>query len=107
MVTWPMYAEQQINSFEMVKEAGLAMEMRLDYRKEDYRPVELRLKNDGEIVMADEIEKAVVRVMSSESEEMRRKVKEMSVKSREVLTENGSSFDSLGRLIRVMLGRIN
>lgn len=32
MVTWAMYAEQQINAFRMMKELGLAVEMRLDCR---------------------------------------------------------------------------
>ncbi|KAJ7975713.1 Glycosyltransferase [Quillaja saponaria] len=32
IVTWPLYAEQQVNAFEMAKELGLAVEMKLDYR---------------------------------------------------------------------------
>ncbi|KAL7239321.1 hypothetical protein ACSBR2_005265 [Camellia fascicularis] len=34
MVSWPMYAEQQINAFEMVVELDLAVELRLDYKCE-------------------------------------------------------------------------
>ncbi|PQM37655.1 UDP-glycosyltransferase 71K1 isoform X2 [Prunus yedoensis var. nudiflora] len=49
----------------MVKELGLALEMRLDYKK-----------GGGEVVRADEIERAVVAVMDKESE-VRKKVKEM------------------------------
>ncbi|PWA51924.1 UDP-glycoslytransferase 3 [Artemisia annua] len=31
--TWPMYAEQQLNAFELVKELGLAVEISLDYNQ--------------------------------------------------------------------------
>ncbi|KAK8598591.1 hypothetical protein V6N13_094556 [Hibiscus sabdariffa] len=48
IATWPMCAEQQLNAFKMAKELGLAVEMRLDYRT-----------YSDELVMADEIEKAV------------------------------------------------
>ncbi|MBA0678564.1 hypothetical protein Goari_019902, partial [Gossypium aridum] len=65
IVTWPLYAEQQLNAYKMVKELGLAVEMRLNYRKDS-----------DEVVMADEIEKAVGMVMDGGSE-MRKKVKEM------------------------------
>ncbi|KAF5946056.1 hypothetical protein HYC85_016284 [Camellia sinensis] len=34
IVTWPIYAEQQINAFEMVMDLDLAVELRLDYRDE-------------------------------------------------------------------------
>ncbi|PPS13049.1 hypothetical protein GOBAR_AA07583 [Gossypium barbadense] len=34
ITTWPLYAEQQLNAFKMVKELGLAVEMRLNYRKD-------------------------------------------------------------------------
>lgn len=30
ILTWPIYAEQQLNAFKMVREFELAMEMRLD-----------------------------------------------------------------------------
>ncbi|KAL7239319.1 hypothetical protein ACSBR2_005263 [Camellia fascicularis] len=52
MVTWPMYAEQQKNAFEMVVELDLAVELRLDYRNE--------LGGSGdrvELVAAEEIER--------------------------------------------------
>ncbi|KAL0008657.1 hypothetical protein SO802_010159 [Lithocarpus litseifolius] len=31
IAAWPMYAEQQINAFEMMKELGLAVEVKMDY----------------------------------------------------------------------------
>lgn len=33
IVTWPISAEEQLNAFRMVRELGLAEELRLDYRK--------------------------------------------------------------------------
>ncbi|XVF46723.1 hypothetical protein PTKIN_Ptkin03bG0051100 [Pterospermum kingtungense] len=91
IVTWPMYAEQQLNAFKMVKELGLAEEMRLDYRR-----------GTSDVVMADEIEKAVRLVMDGGSE-VRKKVKEMSEMAGKAVEEGGSSFSSTGRLIEDMI----
>jgi hypothetical protein len=91
IAAWPIYAEQQINAFQMVRDLGLAMELKLDYRSGE------------EVVAAGEIEKAVKCLMDSESE-VRKSVKEMRGKSRKALMNGGSSFASLGRLIETMLG---
>ena len=32
MAAWPLYAEQQLNAFEMVAELGLAVEVKMDYK---------------------------------------------------------------------------
>ncbi|MBA0707878.1 hypothetical protein Golax_019887 [Gossypium laxum] len=92
IVTWPPYAEQQLNAFKMVKELGLAVETRLNYRKDS-----------DEVVMIDEIEKAVGMVMDGGSE-VRKKVKEMSEIARKSVMEGGSSFNSIGKLIEDMIG---
>ncbi|KAE8729934.1 Anthocyanidin 3-O-glucosyltransferase 6 [Hibiscus syriacus] len=47
METWPLYAEQLLNAFELVTELGLAVEIKMDYRKDD------------EIVRAEKIEKGI------------------------------------------------
>ncbi|KAL5750481.1 hypothetical protein ACOSP7_025084 [Xanthoceras sorbifolium] len=86
IVTWPLYAEQQLNAFRMVKELGLAVEMRLDSRL------------NGDLVMADEIGRAVRTVMVGDSE-IRKKVKEISEIGRKSLTDGGSSFVSMGQFI--------
>ncbi|XVE59396.1 hypothetical protein DITRI_Ditri05aG0043300 [Diplodiscus trichospermus] len=91
IVTWPMYAEQQLNAFKMVKELGLAVEMKLDYRR------------TSAIVMADEIEKAVRLVMDGGSN-VRKKVKEMAEMGRKAVMKGGSSFNSIGRLIEDIIG---
>ncbi|KAM4095397.1 hypothetical protein ACJW30_08G026800 [Castanea mollissima] len=90
IVTWPIYAEQQLNAFRMVKEMGLAVELRLDY------------KSGGDLVMADEIERAVRHVM--DDSEVRKKAKEMREIARKALIDGGSSFNSIGQLLEDMLG---
>ncbi|XVE54080.1 hypothetical protein DITRI_Ditri03aG0053100 [Diplodiscus trichospermus] len=91
IVTWPMYAEQQLNAY-MMKELGLALVLRQDYRR-----------GTIDVVMADEIEKAARLVMDGSSG-MRKKVKEMSEMARKAVMEGGSSFKSIGRLIEDMIG---
>uniref|UniRef100_A0A2N9GTE7 Glycosyltransferase n=1 Tax=Fagus sylvatica TaxID=28930 RepID=A0A2N9GTE7_FAGSY len=85
IATWPIYAEQQMNAFEMVKELGLAVEIRLDY------------KEGSELVLANEVEYGIKCVMDCDNE-VRRKVKEMSKKCREAMMENGLSYASLRAL---------
>ena len=90
IATWPIYAEQQMNAFEMVKELGLAVEISLDY------------KEGSDLVRAEEVERGIKRLMDGE-DEVRRKVKEMSTKSRMAVMENGSSYRSLGALIEELV----
>ncbi|KAJ0478561.1 putative flavonol 3-O-glucosyltransferase [Helianthus annuus] len=90
---WPMYAEQQMNAFKMVKELGLAVEIKLDYVKSLSNP-----KANIVIVTAEEIESGIRRLM--EDNKVRRKVKVMSAKSRSVVVEGGSSYASIGSLIQ-------
>ncbi|KAM7517927.1 hypothetical protein LguiB_016889 [Lonicera macranthoides] len=93
LATWPMYAEQQMNAFEMVVELKLGVEIKIDYRKEFFGE-----KNTSEVVKAEEIEIGIRKVMESESEQ-RKKVKEMKDKCRMAMMEGGSSYNSLGRFI--------
>ncbi|KDO77236.1 hypothetical protein CISIN_1g039408mg [Citrus sinensis] len=85
IATWPLYAEQQMNAFELVKELRLAVEIRLDYR--DGR--------GSDLVSAEEIEWGLRRLMDGD-DEVRKKVKEMREKSRTAVMEEGSSNKSLG-----------
>lgn len=57
VATWPIYSEQQMNAFQMVKDLELGVELKLDYRM-----------SKGKLVMADEIERAARCVMDGESE---------------------------------------
>ncbi|KAK9284154.1 hypothetical protein L1049_023322 [Liquidambar formosana] len=88
LATWPMYAEQQVNAFQMVKELGLAVEIKLDYRRA------------GQIIVsAEEVKEGVRRVMEYDSE-VRKKVKEMKEKCRKAIMDGGSSHTWLGCLIQ-------
>nr|AGU14122.1 UDP-glycosyltransferase [Cicer arietinum] len=86
IATWPVYAEQQMNAFQMVRELGLAVEIRVDYSK------------GRDLVRAEEVENGVSTLMNG-SDEIRKKVKDMSEKCRVALMENGSSYTDLLSLI--------
>ncbi|KDP38835.1 hypothetical protein JCGZ_04992 [Jatropha curcas] len=88
IATWPMYSEQQVIAFEMVIELQLAVEIKMDYRM-----------GSEVIVSSDEIERGIRCVMEHDSER-RKKVKKMSEKCRMALKDGGSSFISLGFMIK-------
>lgn len=89
IATWPIYAEQQLDAFQLVKELGLAVEISLDYNQ---------LNKNQNLVSAEIIEKGIREVMDINSE-VRAKVTEMKAKSRMALEEGGSSYASLRRLV--------
>nr|A0A0K0PVL0.1 RecName: Full=UDP-glucosyltransferase 102; Short=UGTPg102 [Panax ginseng]AKQ76390.1 UDP-glycosyltransferase [Panax ginseng] len=98
VATWPMYGEQHLNAFEMVKELGLAVEIEVDYKNEYFNT-----KNDF-IVRAEEIETKIKKLMMDEkNSEIRKKVKEMKEKSRVAMSENGSSYNSLAKLFEEIM----
>ncbi|XP_052203681.1 anthocyanidin 3-O-glucosyltransferase 2-like [Diospyros lotus] len=90
MAAWPLYAEQQLNAFQLVEELGLAVEVKMDYRKES-----------DAVVKAAVIEGAIRRLMDGEKsgEIMREKLAEMKEKSRKAVMEGGTSYNSMARLI--------
>ncbi|KAF2319838.1 hypothetical protein GH714_019542 [Hevea brasiliensis] len=94
IATWPMYAEQQFNAFEMVIELGLAVEIKMEYSEES-----------GMMVNCDEIERGIRCLMENDSEK-RKKVKEMSKKSRMALIEGVSSYYWLGRLVEYVMDNL-
>ncbi|XP_047329116.1 anthocyanidin 3-O-glucosyltransferase 2-like [Impatiens glandulifera] len=69
VAAWPLYAEQQMNAFLLVKELELAVEVKMDYRQ-----------NENQIVAAEVIENAIRRLMDggSDMDEMRKRVKDLS-----------------------------
>ncbi|KAI7744753.1 hypothetical protein M8C21_016888 [Ambrosia artemisiifolia] len=97
IATWPIYAEQQMNAFEMVVELELGVEIKLDYKKDLFNP-----KND--FVTAKEIESGIRRLMDDDN--IRVKMKEMGKMSRATVREAGSSYASLGRLIQEFIGNV-
>ncbi|KAI3814290.1 hypothetical protein L1987_19041 [Smallanthus sonchifolius] len=100
IAAWPLYAEQQLNAFELVVELGMAAEIRMDYR------TDMRATGGGSgmVVTAEEIEKGIRKLMSDG--EMRRKVKDMKEKSRSAVVEGGSSHTSIGNFIDRVLNVI-
>lgn len=100
IATWPMNAEQQFNAFGLVVELGLAVEIKMDYRKEDFV-----IENPTTVVSAQEIERGI-RCLMEHNSEMRTRVKEMSEKARKALLDGGSSFSSVGRLVDDFLDNI-
>ncbi|CAN1749095.1 UDP-glycosyltransferase 71K2 [Linum perenne] len=91
ILAWPLYAEQQLNAFYLAKELGLAVELKADYRI-----------CEGDNVKGDEIARKIELVMDEESD-VRKKVKEMSELGKSSLGEGGSSFDSMGRFIDLVI----
>ncbi|XP_044465490.1 anthocyanidin 3-O-glucosyltransferase 2-like [Mangifera indica] len=87
IVTWPLYAEQQLNALQLVKDLGLAVELRLDYKI-----------SKGELVNADEIERAIKCAMDGKND-VRKRFKEKSEMSRLAVMEGGSSYAAFGGLI--------
>ena len=99
MATWPLYAEQQLNAFELVNELGLAVEIRIDYRRD------WRTREENFIVTAEEIENGIKKLMSMD-EETKQRVTEMKDKGRKCLQEGGSSYDCLGRFIQDVFNNV-
>ncbi|KAK3444627.1 hypothetical protein EUGRSUZ_A00930 [Eucalyptus grandis] len=94
VAAWPQYAEQHFNAFHLVVELGLAAEIKMDYRRD-------LVKGSDDVVMANEIERGIRKLMEGEeAREKRKKVKEVSEKSRKALMEGGSSYLSLSRFIK-------
>lgn len=94
IVTWPLYAEQNINAFQLVKDLEIAVELTLEYAMDD--------SGHRKIVKAEEIEKAIRCIMDSENP-VRKRVKDMKEICRKALMEGGSSFNSLGRFVETIL----
>ncbi|XP_012067792.1 UDP-glycosyltransferase 71K1 [Jatropha curcas] len=91
ILTLPIYAEQQLNAFTMVKQLELAVELRLDYRLQ------------CDIVKAEEVERALRCVMERDNE-VRKKVQDMAVMARNAVMEGGSSFNSISEFLEDLEG---
>jgi hypothetical protein len=99
IATWPLFAEQQINAFELVTELKTAVEIALDYRVELFG-------GPNYLLTADKIERGIRNVLEKDGE-VRKKVKEISEKSRKTLLEGGSSYNYLGRFIDNILNQVS
>ncbi|XP_074311835.1 anthocyanidin 3-O-glucosyltransferase 2-like [Silene latifolia] len=96
---WPIYAEQKLNAFELVKELELAVEIRMDYSSD------WRFEKPNFLVKAVEIEEGIKKLMSMD-EKMKGNVKDMSDKARKALENGGSSYHWLGCFIKDVLSYI-
>lgn len=91
--TWPIYAEQHLNAFQMVKELGLSVEITLDY------------KDGVTLVSAEDVERGVRKLMEGDGE-VREKVKEYSEMCKSVWMKNGSSAVFLDKLIEDLMSNV-
>nr|XP_043629499.1 anthocyanidin 3-O-glucosyltransferase 2-like [Erigeron canadensis] len=98
LATWPIYAEQQMNAFEMVVELGLAVEIKMDHKKDLFN-------QESDIVSAEEIVSGIKQLM--ENERVRHKMTEMGLVSRATVREGGSSYTSVGLLIQEFKSNIS
>nr|XP_027061370.1 anthocyanidin 3-O-glucosyltransferase 2-like [Coffea arabica] len=87
VATWPLFAEQQQNAFLMVKDLAMAVEIKIDFKRDFVLGV------SSEILSADVIERGIKHLMDPEKE-IKEKVKEMKEKSRLAPNEGGSSYAS-------------
>ncbi|KAG5552121.1 hypothetical protein RHGRI_010273 [Rhododendron griersonianum] len=97
-----MHAEQPTNAFQLVRELRLAVDIKLDYKKDIY----MFDSSNVMLVAAEEIENGIRKLMESENEcgeERKKRVKEMSEKCKVVVVEGGSSYNSIGLLIEDFL----
>nr|AFJ52912.1 UDP-glycosyltransferase 1 [Linum usitatissimum] len=94
IATWPIDGEQQLNAFEMVKEWGLGVDIKMEYSKE------FGVDEDDVItVSSDEIEKGLKGLMEDQGGEVRERVRKLSDKCREALAEGGSADIALNGFI--------
>ncbi|KAK8491283.1 hypothetical protein V6N13_127938 [Hibiscus sabdariffa] len=89
MAAWPLYGEQQLNALTLVKELGLAVEIKMDYRVDG---------DEIEIIKAEKIKRGIKWLMGRESD-VRHRMKKISDKSKNVLMDGGSSHTMLCRFI--------
>ncbi|KAL0362165.1 UNVERIFIED_CONTAM: UDP-glycosyltransferase 71E1 [Sesamum calycinum] len=99
MAVWPLSVEQQMNAFLLVKDLGVAVEIKMDYQRN-------LMGGSNMIVKAEEIENGIRRLMQPQSE-IRVNVEAMKLRSRMALAENGSSLDFVGRFIQDVMNNMS
>ncbi|KAL2905732.1 UDP-glycosyltransferase 71A15 [Bienertia sinuspersici] len=98
IAAWPVHSEQQLNAFQLVMEFGVAVEIKMDYRRN------LMKKDANVVVTADEVEIGVKKLMNME-DTMTGKIHEMRHKSRKALEINGSSQSWLTQFVGEVMDR--
>ncbi|KAK6919799.1 UDP-glucuronosyl/UDP-glucosyltransferase [Dillenia turbinata] len=105
IATWPLYAEQQMNAFELVKELGLAVEISLEYMSDSL----FNARGKSDLVKAEEIQNAIGKLMDvngGDGYKVRRKVKDMRDKCRKAVMDGGSSHTALSRFIENLVSHL-
>ncbi|XP_058743040.1 anthocyanidin 3-O-glucosyltransferase 2-like [Vicia villosa] len=99
IAAWPLYAEQPSNAFQLVYELKMGVEIALDYK--------VVLSGESNyLVTADKIERGIRNVLDKDGE-VKKKVKEMSEKSKKTLLEGGSSYIYVSRLIDYIVNQVS
>nr|GME15601.1 UDP-glucose flavonoid 3-O-glucosyltransferase 6-like [Ipomoea batatas] len=100
MATWPIYSEQQANAFQVVREMGIGVEIKMDYIIDIVDTTKI-----PEIVSADVIETGIrkLMIMDRHSNPARKKAEELKEQSRAALAEGGSSYSYLGRFFEQVM----
>ncbi|KAL6347128.1 hypothetical protein AAG906_012709 [Vitis piasezkii] len=93
VATWPIYAEQQLNAFQIIRELEMGVEIKIDYNKD---------RNNIDLINSQEIESRI-RSLMDDSNPIRKKLASMNEKCRKALMEGGSSNSSIQRLIGDMI----
>ncbi|CAN1243046.1 Putative UDP-glucose flavonoid 3-O-glucosyltransferase 3 [Linum perenne] len=92
MATWPMYADHQLSAFLLVKELGIATEISMDYQQ---------LSGGDNIIKADDIERGIRNLMAKDCL-WKKKLKEVSDKTKEAITDGGSSSSSIAEFLATL-----
>ncbi|CAN1249857.1 Putative UDP-glucose flavonoid 3-O-glucosyltransferase 3 [Linum perenne] len=91
MATWPMYADQQLCAFLLVKELGIATEISMDYN----------ILSGGDIIKADVIERGIRNLMDKDCQ-WKKKIKEFSDKIKAAIRDDGSSSSSIAEFLATL-----
>ncbi|CAL5062625.1 unnamed protein product [Urochloa decumbens] len=93
MAPWPLYGEQHLNAFELVREMGVAVQLK-----------DMEASEVGYFVEAAELERAVRGLMggTEEGRKAREKAAEMKAACRKAVEEGGSSHAALRKLMAEM-----
>ncbi|KAL1347408.1 hypothetical protein HN51_023489 [Arachis hypogaea] len=94
IAAWPLYAEQQSNAFQLVRELKLGVEISLEFKHE-------LMFGTTRVLSAEKIEKGIRNLLTDA--EVRKRMKEMSEKCRSTMKEGGCSYSHLGRLIDYLM----
>ncbi|KAM0952181.1 putative UDP-glucuronosyl/UDP-glucosyltransferase, UDP-glycosyltransferase family [Dioscorea sansibarensis] len=95
MLAWPLYAEQHMNAVMVVREMGVALELKVD-------------RKNGGFVSSKELEKGIRSLMEGEEgRKVRQRAEEMKVAGRRTVEEGGSSHASLELLVHRIIKDTN